>query len=208
MTIEMFCPKWYYTGAVSEDNQIKIRELFGEFLSNDENFSDPDGWNCNVSTTMYNDANLDAPWSEFLNCIKSVINDFLEETQPMKDIEVVPQEAWANRYKKGQFQEYHEHAAPNCNVSMVYFYEEPDETLFRFYDNDDSKYKSSGLKDVLSIPSGTSIIPKVKQGDVMLFPSFYPHYVCPNNSDSERITFSANFLVTPQQPAQGSPQSP
>ena len=88
---------------------------------------------------------------------------------------------------------------------MVYFYKEFDETLFRFYNNEDSKYKSCGLKEVLSIPSSNTIVPKVAQGDIIIFPSFYPHYVCPNPYHEERITFSANFLVTPQEPAQGSP---
>lgn len=208
MSIEMFCPKWYYLGTVSDDKQKEIRDLFDEFLSNDENFTAPEHWHCNVSTTIYNDSNLDAPWSELLDCLREQINQFLEETQPTKDIELIPQEAWANKYKQRDFQEYHDHSVPNCNLSMVYFYKEPSEVLFRFYDNEDARYKHSGLKEVLSIPSSTSITPKAKQGDVIIFPSHYPHYVVPNREDAERITLSANFLVTPQQPAQDAPQSP
>ena len=201
----MFCPQWYYTGTVSEENQQRIAELFDDFVSNDDNFSESPDWNCPSLTTIHNEANGQAPWSEWLECIRDHIDSFLEETQPTKDIQIIPQEAWANKYKAGHFQEYHDHAVANCNISMVYFYKEFDETLFRFYNNEDSKYKSSGLKEVLSIPSSNTVTPKVTQGDIIIFPSFYPHYVCPNPYHEERITFSANFLVTVQQPAQGSP---
>ena len=96
----MFCPKWYYLGTVSDDKQKEIQDLFDDFLSNDENFTAPEHWHCNVSTTIYNDSNLDAPWSELLDCLREQINQFLEETQPTKDIELIPQEAWANKYKQ------------------------------------------------------------------------------------------------------------
>ena len=96
MSIEMFCPKWYYLGTVSDDKQKEIQDLFDEFLSNDENFTAPEHWHCNVSTTIYNDSNLDAPWSELLDCLREQINQFLEETQPTKDIELIFQRGQTN----------------------------------------------------------------------------------------------------------------
>ena len=40
--------------------------------------------------------------------------------------------------------------------------------------------------------------PKVSQGDVLFFPSHYPHLVSPHRGTRERITFSANFKVIPK----------
>lgn len=206
MTIEMFCPKWYYVGTVSEENQQKIKDLFKEFLSNDENFSDIDGWNCTVLSSYQNPNNSSAPWTEFLDCIREPIDEFMKQMSPTVDIELIPQEAWTNKYRKGHFQECHDHCMPFCNLSMVYFYKEFENPTFRFYMDDHSHYKASGLSNVLTIPSNYSVIPKVKQGDIIIFPSHYTHYVCANKNNEERITITANFYVTPQQVAQGSPK--
>ena len=193
----MYCPKWYYTGTVSEENQIKIKELFEEFLSNDENFATPNNWNCTARSTYEQKSNYSAPWQEFLDLIKDNINEFMEEVHPQIDVEIQPHEAWANRYSKGEYQEYHTHSSPMCNISMVYFYKENENTHFRLCDNDHEPYRISGLSEYLSIPSGSTLAPKVGQGSILIFPSHYGHYVTPNDQDAERITFSANFLVMP-----------
>jgi len=208
MSIEMFCPQWYYIGTVSDEKQTSIKDLFAEFLSIEDNFTQPDDWKCTVKSSYNNPRNSAAPWTEFVALISDQISEFMNDMSPITNVSLIPQEAWVNKYPKGGFQEYHDHSVHNCNLSMVYFFTEFDDTVFRFYNNEDSKYKSSGLKQVFTIPSANAIIPKAHQGDVMIFPSFYPHYVCPNGNDEERITFSANFLVTPQEPAQGSPQTP
>ena len=67
--------------------------------------------------------------------------------------------------------------------------------------NLDSLFISCGLGDVFNLPTGFAIEPKIKQGSLVIFPSFYPHYVTPNNSDHERVTVSGNFWVVPDDKA-------
>ena len=52
MSVEMFAPAWYYVGDVNEEYQKRIEDLFKPFISNDDNFSDAVGWNCNVQTSI------------------------------------------------------------------------------------------------------------------------------------------------------------
>ena len=203
MSVEMFAPAWYYVGDVNEEYQKRIEDLFKPFISNDDNFSDAVGWNCNVQTSFQHANNGSAPWTQWLECLRPQVDEFMDELQPLCDIEIIPQEAWVNKYHKGDHQEYHDHAVPQCNLSMVYFHTlTPGEmSNFKFYNNSHSLYKSCGLVDVFNLPTGFAIEPKIRQGSLVIFPSFYPHYVTPNNSDHERVTLSGNFWVVPDDKA-------
>lgn len=142
---------------------------------------------------------MELAWNDWLECLRLSIDDALDKLKPTVDVEVIPQDAWANKYNKGHFQEYHTHEVPYCNLSMVYMYDIPDndDVGFRFWYDDHSKYKKSGLAHIFDLPCSPVIIPKVKQGDIMIFPSHYAHYVSPNKSDKPRITFSGNLFVVP-----------
>ena len=83
---------------------------------------------------------------------------------------------------------------------MVYLYDIPDDNDvgFRFWYDDHSKYKKAGLVHMhLNYPVVPGVTPKVKQGDLLIFPSHYAHYVAPNKNDKPRITFSGNLFVVP-----------
>ncbi len=203
MTVEMFSPRWYYRGSVSEENQQKIREGFARFLSIDKNFANRNEWNCNVLTSYQSPTNLEAPWEMWLDCLRPCVDEFMEAMRPKIDLELKPQEAWANKYLKGQYQEHHCHSVPFCNLALVYFYEQADNECpyFKFYNSQYPQYKASGLDDAFELPTAPIIEPKANQGDVIIFPSHYPHMVSPNKGDSVRITLSANLFAMPDEKA-------
>ena len=80
-----------------------------------------------------------------MDCIRDSIDDAIEKLKPTTDIEIIPQDAWANKYDTGHFQEYHTHEVPYCNLSIVYLYDIPDDNDvgFRFWYDDHSKYKKA-----------------------------------------------------------------
>ena len=62
------------------------------------------------------------------------------------------------------------------------------------------KSTSNGYNKMFQIPNKPVSVPKVNSGDLIFFPSFYPHFVTPHFFRGfERITFSANFLIVPAQ---------
>ena len=200
MTIKMFCPKWYYLGTVPTKNQKRIRSIFSDFISDDSNYLTPSGWQCNVLSTYSHDNNPNAPWDEFANEIEPCMIEFLKEMYPKKEPLMSPTEAWVNKYKKGGFQENHDHVlSPNhehfCNLSFIYFYQVNDSN-FEFYNREYSEYIKSGLDDVFRVSVERFTSPQVKTGDVIIFPSTHEHRVTRNMSDDERITISMNFCVT------------
>lgn len=194
--IETFSPKWFYINKLDDKNQKEVNNLFKKFIKNDNNFGQPSGWNCNVKTSFQHPNNIQAPWDQFLDITKPRFNEFLNEIGFHKNAEIQTKEIWANKYRRGDSQEYHTHSTCDCNLSMVYFHtvNEDDHCKFVFYNNDRDNYQLSGLSDVLSIPNA-HCEPIIEQGGILIFPSFYPHLVSPHRGRRERITFSANFNI-------------
>jgi len=193
-----FAPKWYYRNTLSPEHQRMTREIMDEWILDDNNFHNPDNWLGSVGTTLNHESNPKGPWKEWFPVLEDVLRDFFENQMGLKEgCQPFFQECWANRYSKGHFQEFHNHAAFHCNLSMVYYYHLGDEHKedFRLYNQEHSAYRLSGLDDTLHLPAFEVYKPKFNTGDLVIFPSHYPHLVAPNTSDEERITIAMNILV-------------
>ena len=151
----------------------RIRSIFSDYISDDSNYLTPSGWQCNVLSTYGHDNNPNAPWDEFANEIEPCMIEFLKEMYPKKEPLMSPTEIWVNKYKKGGFQENHDHVlSPNhehfCNLSFIYFYQVNDSN-FEFYNREYSEYIKSGLDDVFRVSVERFTSPQVKTGDVIIF---------------------------------------
>ena len=200
MTIQVFSPKWFFHDALSENNQRKTKELFGDFLNNEDNFLTPSGWNCAVKTTWGHENNTRELWHQWLECIKPSMDRFIEQAGAKTDLDISMENTWANKSKVGDYQEIHDHSDPSgTNMSMVYFYQmsSKDDSGFRFYNQEFSTIRLLGIDGVLNTPDEQLTCPKVSNGDILIFPSHYLHLVSPHKGTKERITFSANFKITP-----------
>ncbi len=198
--IEVFNPKWYYIDKIEEEKQQEINELFKEFIDNEDNFAQPPAWNCNLQCSYQHKNNSQAPWDKWLEIMRPQFDKFVDSIGAKQDIEILPQEAWVNKYNPGDSQEMHNHCTPNTNISLVYFHtiNDDDDCNFKFYNNEHGDYQLTGLSDVLKMPVSQNTMPKVESGSVIYFPSFYPHLVSPHRGTKTRITFAANFYVVPE----------
>ena len=198
MTIKVFSPKWFFQDGLSQEDQKKTEELFRDFLNNDKNFRQPRGWNCSVKTSWGHDDNK--LWQKWLPCIKPTMDRFIQHVGTKVDVDITMTNSWANKYKAGDYQEIHDHSDPDgTNISMVYFYQLADETDsgFRFFNQEHSTIKLLGIDSVLNTPDEQLTIPKIQNGDILMFPSHYQHLVSPHRGTGTRITFSANFKISP-----------
>jgi hypothetical protein len=204
MTIQVFNPKWYFQSTLGSQAYQKTVDLFRDYIDNPSNFRQPDDWNCNVQTSWSNQPDESAPYGEWLDVLRPIFDKFIEEVGSKVDIQILPMNAWINKYNPGESQEAHDHCDPSNNLSMVFFHtiNDDDGCAFKFINTEHQLYKSQGL-DILNAPSQQVTVPKVKSGDVLIFPSHYLHLVSPHRGTKTRITISANFnLVPEQQPAQ------
>ena len=198
MSIEVYHPRWYYHEVLTTTEISTINEIFQDYIEDDNNFKQPPGWNCNVQTSYQVGENDTPEWKEFLNIIRPYVDDMLSMVRA-KAVEVLPQEAWVNKYNPGDSQELHDHCTPNTNLSMVYFHRlnDDDNCQFKFKDPEHSNYMMEGLADLMVLPCEQYHTPPVKQGSIIFFPSHYPHLVSPHRGTQTRITFSANFYLVP-----------
>jgi len=202
MTLQVFCPKWYFQTTLGEEQQQKTVDMFSKLLSNDNNFHQPPAWNCNVQSSWQKMPQGGEPWTSWLDMLQPVWDEFIDNVGAACDIEILPQNAWANRYHPGDSQEVHDHCTPTSNLSMVYFHtlNDDDGCEFMFYNTEHSAYQMQGLSDTIKSPTQQTTKPSVQQGDILIFPSHYHHLVSPHRGTKTRITFSLNFQVAPVTP--------
>ena len=198
MGMKTFSPSWYFQGEVTEEARQEISRIFKDFIEDKDNFGQPPKWTAPVRSSYDHMNNEKAPWQAFFKIVGSQFEKFLDEVGTLQDVEVLPLEAWVNKYRPGDSQEYHTHCGPDVNIAMVYFHTitDNDDCKFMFYNNDHD-YQLTGLVDVLKIPNTQHTIPNVKEGSIIIFPSFYPHLVSIHKGIKNRVTFSSNLQVVP-----------
>tara|TARA_B100000287_G_scaffold365143_1_gene359728 strand:- start:6492 stop:7013 length:522 start_codon:yes stop_codon:yes gene_type:complete len=90
---------------------------------------------------------------------------------------------WLNLYKKGGFQECHDHK--DADLACVFFLQED----YNFY----FVNRNVNLSRVFNQPDRQMI--SAERGDILFFPAHMLHGVTPNRSDDIRKTFSCNFWM-------------
>ena len=89
---------------------------------------------------------------------------------------------WINKYEDKDYQEAHVHPG---DFSFIIYYKGESNTVF-----------NSPVKDMLEVGESkifqSKFIPKLEEGDVIMFPSYLEHWVKPN---SDTVTVSGNITI-------------
>ena len=126
-------------------------------------------------------------WQETIQLLAPSVNQFADFIG--KNFNWTIYDPWINYYKKGQFQETHDHL--QYDFSCVFFPTVKENfSQFYFY----NRYANSVSKswfNLLNIPSSWN--PAIESGDIIFFPGSMLHAVSPHKSDEVRKTLSCNF---------------
>ena len=96
---------------------------------------------------------------------------------------------WLNYYKRGSFQEVHDHVGND--MSCVFFVNSGEEfSEFFFYDRNSTSL-SKPMKSLVNYQNISKV--EYEAGDIIFFPGHMLHGVTPHKSDIVRKTFSVNF---------------
>ena len=136
---------------------------------------------------LTNDSNF-SPINHFVNT--NVIKYCEQMNIDLSKIDIKPQSSWFNIYKKGDFQEFHQHT--HNIISAIY--------ILKSDEKSGKIYFKNPYNDMLS-PSYTNFTPdnfervnfKPQPGMLLIFRSHLEHYVEQNNSDGDRISFAYNY---------------
>lgn len=198
MIYRFFSP-FYYRGKVK--NHIQMREQLAPHIEDSYNYepdNQPSGWSCKVHTSYLRT-------EEKLEEIKTMyihnIVEFLQEINfPKCQIQI--QEAWYNIYKRGQWQEVHNHygGTDGTYFSAVHFlkYNKEKHTPLVFNNSNLTLLQPFKLGRESEIDFWDIKLPvSVEEGDIIIFPSVLDHQVLPQETDESRITISFNIKALP-----------
>ena len=127
-------------------------------------------------------------WENYIELFEPSFDIFANEFN--LSIKFKMYDPWLNLYKRGGFQEIHDHLYHD--LSCVFIVNEG-KGFSEFYFKD--RNYSLSLQTDRMINYSTEYTPKLKSGDFIVFPSHMLHGVTPHNSDSVRKTLSFNLDI-------------
>ena len=102
---------------------------------------------------------------------------------------------WAIINKKGNFNT--EHIHPNSNLSGAYYVKAPKNCgNFKVINPHSISRDKFPLRENPNELNRLVAEHKVEEGDLLIFPSYLPHSVLPNQSDDDRIVISFNIYIS------------
>ena len=155
-------------------------------------------WDCVVETSYFNKNRV---LSEASGRLKDAISrllfpfvvNYIRPISIKKDLVFELNNFWVNRYVEGSFQEQHSHS--DSIISFVYMHKTtPSHSVLRFHNKDVYTVDDFAQRSGVQFSSLYEDI-DLSQGEFVLFPSFLPHSVVPQNADGERITLSGNIKI-------------
>lgn len=192
--IELF-PVTVFKGQVS-NNEILKNVLVSPIVEDSTKMLIPEDWTTHKVKTSFsiNSKIIEEHQSlleyHYIECMRKVFD---------KEFDVSFNNMWYNVYTDGEYQEVHDHLGTLFQPSHFSFIH------FLCYDGDN--HKPPEFRDPLSQLRTTSLelesnrcgevyVPDVKEGDLLMFPSYLQHYVPPGKkTDYPRITIAFNITM-------------
>lgn len=203
--IQNLFPSQIWKSSLNLENYIKEKILHDieENFEKNKSYLYPN-WNCKIHTSLFEKNNIN--YSELIPYFKNEYEKFSEQINLLSHKYIID-EIWYNYYLAGYNQEYHDHISGENNdlYSIVYFLKLNDEhpkITFYNYTNYHTFYHSNPqIKQIYrSDTINHSIVNMhynldVKEGDLIIFPSYLPHGVFAQKNNDSRITISSNIRL-------------
>ena len=128
--------------------------------------------------------NKNAGLPEYVETLGEVIMEAMQDFSNFYPCPVMIASAWCERSKKYDAHGPHNHGATGFSAVLYVEYDQFEHEATRFY----SPFSDAATGDLLEYQ------PVVKEGDLMVFPSYLIHEGPMNKSDKERIIVSFNIM--------------
>jgi len=161
--------------------KIELDDLIDSCVSNNE-------WSCNVKTSR----GVEYNWDGFL----THISPYFLQLPYKKKGSIKFDTPWMNVYTNGCYQEPHHHVSSGNQLSYCYFLKLPvNSGKFGFMNENYRNYCLNDFNDFIDIDQPEWGYPDVKEGDLLIFPSFLIHQVTYQAVNKCRVTISGNLKI-------------
>ena len=193
-SIELF-PVTVFKGQVS-NNEILKNLLISSILNESNDLEIPEDWTTNKVRSSF--STQSETIEKYKNLLKSHYIECMREVFD-KDFDVSINKIWYNVYTDGEYQEVHDHLGSLFEPSHFSF--------IHFLSFDRGNHNPPEFRDPLSQLRTTSLelernncgevyVPDIKEGDLIMFPSYLQHCVPPGKkTEYPRITISFNVKI-------------
>ncbi len=176
-------------------HHVHIRDhgdIFGQLVDSCSHLlsSSKDKWNCDTTTTFFDENDIIPP-DELGQFLAPYLYQYFP---PEVNINIV--NSWVNVYDSGNWQEPHHHIQfPELiNFSGVIFINyDPEKDAKFYFENMNLDHTISGYTHIMK--QDPIMYPPIRQGDMIVFPSFIRHGVHLQKHDTRRTTLSFNLDV-------------
>ena len=180
----IFPTNFYIADLFNEHQNQKYKNFLMELSkrTEGERRSNRNGWQSD--TFLWREEIFKPLLDETLNASKIIANNLSNKELP----QMVVRAMWGNINPKGGFNFTHVH--PSGWMSGVYYIQLPEKNNEIVFQDPRSARMMDFQRSSLVKDEYFSHYPKV--GELLLFPSWLPHFVSPNTSDQNRISISFN----------------
>ena len=190
--------------------RIKENELIKDELSNniekyvkDKSLKIPGGWLTDSVQTSYDSDNTNIELFDTDSIVHNYYKKYLFKIFD-KPVELSIKDMWFNYYSNGEYQEPHHHIdGSSINNNQSHF------SCIHYLKFNGDVHEPAIFVDPLSLIRAHSVeldsnnyneryIPKVREGSLLMFPSYLEHYVRKNapTPDDPRVTIAFNIVLT------------
>lgn len=170
-----------------ENKKEKLYELYNQVFTNPEIFKTFSDCPFDVETDYHHNFNTecDTQKSNLSDDVSEIFVDELDFISEVFEMDVNVKNSWFERASTAKFHTVHNHGNNgfSCVVFMKYCHEKHTPTVFL----DPITASNGPLSPQMQEPPG------IKEGSMIVFPSYLYHFTNPNTSDSERIILSFNL---------------
>jgi len=184
-----------------KENELIKDELFSNIQKFSKDVSIPDGWLTDNIKTSFDNNNLNIELfgndSIVHQYYQKYISHFID-----KPTDFVVEDIWFNYYSNGEYQEKHHHQN-HKKLSVV-----PQFSCIHYLKYDPEVHQPVIFEDPLELVRTSSLemdsnyysgkyIPEIREGSLLMFPSYLEHYVQKSDPTPEnpRISIAFNIIV-------------
>jgi len=198
--LEIF-PITIFKSRIEDNTQLK-HLISNKIILNSNHLKIPNNWSTNNIKTSFNGEpegfELFFEGSPYLKMVSQRYYDCIHHIFD-RDFSISINKIWYNVYNDGEYQEEHDHIGGPFSPSHF--------SCIHFLSFDPEQHDPPEFKDPLAQLRNLSVefesnncgeiyVPKVKEGDLLMFPSYLVHRVLPcKKTDYPRITISFNITV-------------